>query len=85
LLAVAEMESVLAVLCPFWRDAEVTAHGFRGAFDRDAAAEFSIHIPALFHIALAFAGAGGSAFDDGIDERPADRFVRHRFHRQIEL
>ena len=65
-------KSIFTALRPFRGNSKIAAHVSRGAFDRDAAAEIGGDIATFLHIALTLAGAGRSAFHDGVDERAAD-------------
>jgi hypothetical protein len=82
---VAGVRRVFATLRPAGRDAEGMADFRRGAVGDDFRAELFADFAGLARRTLAAARTGRRAFQDGIDQRAADGFVRDLVRRQIEL
>ena len=76
---------VLATRRPLRRDAERFANLLRGPFGHGEHAEIAVDLARLLDRALAAAGAGRGALDDGVDERAAHRLVGDRVLRDVEL
>ena len=82
---VAGVEAVFAAGDPLFRHAERGADFGRGTFGDGLGADIDRDATALFHRALAAAGAGRQALADGFDQRSANFLIRHGVGRQIEL
>ena len=81
----AEVEGVFAAGGPFVGDAEGFAVFLGGAVDGDLFALFGGDAAGFFDGALAAAGAGGDAFEDGVDDVAADFGVVDFARGDVEL
>ncbi len=84
-IVVAQVEGIFAMRCPMFRDAQGGADFGRGALRRRHLADLCVYMPALLHRALALAGTGGGARDDGIDQCAACAHIINRIRRHIQL
>src|SRR5213083_2078848 len=81
---VTSVRRVFATLRPFQRNAQCVEYSRRCAVCRDLDPELFADLAGFACRALAAARASGRAFENRINERATDGFVRHLVRRQVE-